>query len=146
MRIAVFFMAVAFAAIAQASELTFQFNSPAFSGIGYSTHLLTIEQLESNRKQKLREDAEAQAEKLLRDAQNTNLNKFLNNLESRVYATLSKQLADQLFADNGAQSGTMELMGNRIDWTNDGDEITLTVTDEYGSVTTVVIPVGDFKF
>jgi hypothetical protein len=32
-----------------ASDLTFQFNSPAFSGIGYSSHVLTIEQLEANR-------------------------------------------------------------------------------------------------
>ena len=40
------------ATTASASDLTFQFNSPAFSGIGYSSHVLTIEQLEANRKQK----------------------------------------------------------------------------------------------
>ena len=36
---------------ASASELTFGFNSPAFNGVGYSSHVLTIEQLEANRRQ-----------------------------------------------------------------------------------------------
>ena len=41
---------------AMASDLTFDFKSPAFSGIGYSSHVLTIEQLEANRKQKIKEE------------------------------------------------------------------------------------------
>ena len=146
MRIAVFLLTATLTSVSVASDLTFQFNSPAFNGQGYSNHVLTIEQLEANRRQKIKDDRQAAADKLLRDAQNTNLAKFLNNLESRVYATLSKQLADQLFADNGQTSGEMDLMGNKIAWTNDGTEITLVVTDEFGSTTTVTIPIGDFKF
>lgn len=137
---------ILFVSTVNASELTFQFNSPAFNGNGYATHLLTIEQLEANRKQKIADDAEAAAEKLLRDAKNTNLAKFLNNLESRVYATLSKQLADQLFTEEGATSGSMNLMDNTVEWSSTSTEITLTVTDEFGSVTEVVIPIGDFQF
>ena len=44
---------------ASASDITFDFKSPAFNGIGYSSHVLTIEQLEANRKQKLKDDAKA---------------------------------------------------------------------------------------
>ena len=29
-----------------ANDLTFQFRSPAFNGVGYSAHVLTIENLE----------------------------------------------------------------------------------------------------
>ena len=46
-----------------ASDLTFNFNSPAFSGIGYSSHVLTIEQLEANRKKEIRDDEQAAIDK-----------------------------------------------------------------------------------
>ena len=37
-------------ATAQASELTHEFGNPAFSGNGYSQHVLSIEQLQYSRK------------------------------------------------------------------------------------------------
>ncbi len=72
-----------------AAELVHQFNSPAFSGQGYSSHVLTIEQLEASRKQKLKDEAKAAADAAERAKNNTNIAKFLNNLESRIYAQLS---------------------------------------------------------
>ena len=84
-----------------AAELVHQFNSPAFNGVGYSTHVLTIETIEAQRKQKIKDDQKAAADKAERDAKNTNLAKFLVNVESRIYAQLSKQLADAMFADGG---------------------------------------------
>jgi hypothetical protein len=71
-----------------ASELVHQFNSPAFSGQGYSSHVLTIEQLESTRKQKQKDEAKAALDAAERAKNNTNIAKFLNNLESRIYAQL----------------------------------------------------------
>ena len=85
-----------------ANELTFGFKSPAFSGIGYSSHVLTLEQLETNRKQKIKDDEQAAIEKAERDYKSTNAYKFKNNLESRVYATLSKQIADSMFDETDA--------------------------------------------
>ena len=82
------------ATTAAASDLTFDFKSPAFNGVGYSSHVLTIEQLEANRKQKLKDDAKADADEAERDYKSTNAYKFKNNLESRIYATLSKQIAE----------------------------------------------------
>ena len=35
---------------AQASSIVFQFHSPSFSGVGQSSHYLTIENLEKSRK------------------------------------------------------------------------------------------------
>ena len=85
-----------------ANELTFGFKSPAFNGIGYSSHVLTIEQLETNRKQKIKDDEQAAIEKADRDYKSTNAYKFRNNLESRIYATLSKQIADSMFDEGTA--------------------------------------------
>ena len=74
--------------IAFAGELVQNFSNPSFSGQGYSTHVLTIHQLEQNRKDKLKEDAQAAADKAEREEKGTNLYKFKNNLESRICSTV----------------------------------------------------------
>lgn len=129
-----------------AAELVHQFNSPAFSGQGYSSHVLTIEQIESARKQKIKEERQAAIDKAERDAKNTNLAKFLNNVESRIYAQLSKQLADQMFADGGATQGTMNFQGTNISWVNNGSDVTLTITNSDGTQTNITVPIGTFGF
>jgi hypothetical protein len=131
---------------ANASELVHQFNSPAFSGLGYSSHVLTIEQLESSRKQKLRDEAKSAADAAERASKNTNLAKFLNNVESRIYAQLSKQLADQMFAEGGATQGTMNFQGTQMSWVNLGSEVQLTITNPDGTQTIVTVPIGTFGF
>ena len=42
------------------SSLTFSFHSPSFSGVGTSSHYLTIENLEKSRKQAIIDKAEAE--------------------------------------------------------------------------------------
>ena len=49
-------LAILIPTLSNASDLTFGFKSPAFTGMGYSSHVLTIEQLETNRKQKIKDD------------------------------------------------------------------------------------------
>lgn len=129
-----------------AAELVHQFNSPAFSGQGYSAHVLTIEQIENTRKQKQRDDAKAAADAAERAKNNTNLAKFMNNLESRIYAQLSKQLADQMFSEGGATQGTMDFQGTNISWVNNGSDVTLNITQPDGTVTTMSVPIGTFGF
>jgi curli production assembly/transport component CsgF len=129
-----------------AAELIHQFNSPSFSGIGYSNHVITIEQLESQRKQKIRDEAKSAADAAERAAKNTNLAKFLNNVESRIYAQLSKQLADQMFAEGGATQGTMDFQGTQMSWVNLGSEVQLTITNPDGTQTIVTVPIGTFGF
>lgn len=129
-----------------ATELQFNFKSPAFSGAGFSSHVLTIENLEATRRKQIDDDRKAAAVKAAADAKNTNLAKFINNLESRVYATLSQKIAEQLFADNGATAGTFDIATNNVQWSSDGSQITLRITDAAGSVTEVIVPYGSLAW
>ena len=131
---------------ATASELQFQYKSPSFSGVGYSAHVLTIDNLEASRRQKLADDKKAQAAAEAAAAKNTNLAKFLNNLESRIYATLSQKIAEQLFSDNGATSGSFDIASNNVQWASDGSQITLRITYAGGSVTEVIVPYGSLAW
>ena len=71
--------------------------------------------------------------------------KFLRNLESRIYSQLSRDIAESLFdSEKGGTGGSIELEGSTITFVNDGINITLTVTDADGNVTTIIIPVGIF--
>ena len=129
-----------------ASEVGFQWKSPAFSGIGFSSHVLTIENQERIR-QKALEDAQAAAvAKALADAKNTNIAKFLNNVETRILANLSKQLTDALFTDTGATTGTLEFQGTTLSYVKTGTDVTLVIVDDTGARTEVVVPIGTFKF
>ena len=128
------------------AELIFQFKSPSFNGIGYSSHVQTIENTEQTRKKAI-EDAKLQTAKdAAAAAKNTNLQKFLNNFESRVYAQLSTQLVNNLFGENPQNSGTVTIEGNTIQYTKTADTISMTVTAEDGTITQVEIPIGTLKF
>jgi hypothetical protein len=130
-----------------AGELIHQFQSPAFiPGNGYSQHVLTIEQLESQRRQKIKDTEKALADKAERDAKNTNLAKFLVNVESRIYAQLSKQLADAMFADSGATTGAMDFQGTNISWVKTGSDVTLTIVETNGNRTDITVPLASFSF
>ena len=128
------------------AEQSFSFKSPAFSGIGYSSHVQTIENTETTRKQALEAQKLQDAKDAAALAKNTNLNKFLNNFESRVYAQLSTQLINNLFGENPQNSGTVQIEGNTITYTKTADQISLTITGADGNVTQVIIPVGSFTF
>jgi|TARA_B100000073_G_scaffold327087_1_gene312402 hypothetical protein len=130
-----------------ADEIMFKFKSPAFSGINTSSHYLTIENQENTRKQAVRDEIKAYQDELERDKANTTLSRFIRNLESRIYAQLSRQMVEQLFGEVPQKSGKLELEGNTIEYTVDEDElITLIITAEDGSQTTISVPIGDFTF
>ena len=85
--------------IVQAAELTHRWKSPSFSGIGTSAHFLTIENQEFTRKAEIKAKRESAEAKRLAAAKNTNYAKFIDNLESRIYAEFSMQLTDNLFGE-----------------------------------------------
>ena len=124
----------------------YTFKSPAFNGNGYSSHILTLENLEHTRKEAIEKEITAALEKTALDAKNSNVAKFMNNLESRIYAQISQNLATAMFAAGGSNSGTLNFEGNIIYWTKSSTEITLNVTDYLGSATSVTIPLGSFQF
>lgn len=129
-----------------ATELTYQWKSPAFSGIGYSSHVQTLENTEFSRRKAIEDKQLSDAKEAAAAAKNTNLQKFLNNFESRVYAQLSTQLVNNLFGENPQDSGTVTIEGNTIRYIKTTDMVSLTVTDTAGNITQVEIPIGQFKF
>ena len=141
----------------------FQFKSPAFNGVGYSSHVLTIENQEQTR-QKAREDKiQAAIDKAAADAKNTNLSKFLSNLESRIYAQISQNVATAMFANNSCSvsnadscQGSINFQGNTISWNRVSDAmnctgsangtcIQLAVKDPSGSTTNIYVPLESFQ-
>lgn len=143
-------MFITFAPNIAASELTWGFKNPSFSGQGYSSHVLSAEQLQFNRKQDIKNEAEAEARRIERELENSTLNKFLKNVESRIYAQISKQMVDAMFADctdTCSNTGTAEIEGSTITWVKADGMITLTIISDDGTITEIAIPAdGDFSF
>ena len=148
MRVILLTIILALSSGAFASELVHEFKNPSFSGQGYSNHVLAIEQLQFQRKKELKEKAEAEAAKAKREAESTTLAKFLNNVESRIYAQLSKQMVDNMFTNDGDTTGTATIEGATIYWIKDtsSDTITVQITDEDGSFTEIIVPLSGFGF
>ena len=136
--------------ISTSSELNHQFKNPAFSGQGYSNHVLSIEQLQHNRVKEIKEKREAEIAAAKRDEANKTINKFLANVESRIFANLSKQLVDNMFSteDGAPTSGTATIEGSTLYWVKDttSNTITVTVTGADGTITNLTVPIGGFGF
>mgnify|MGYP003138892778 CR=1 FL=1 len=131
----------------KADEIKFQFKSPSFSGIGQSAHYLTVESQEYTRKEQLRADLKALEEQRKRDAENSVISRFTRNLESRIFAQISRQIVEQLFGENPETKGSFTLFDNIISWSSDGTYITLTIYNTLDETTTeITIPIGDFGF
>ena len=131
-----------------ATEIVHRFKNPSFSGVGTSSHYLTIENQEKSRKDKIKEEIDAELQRIERESENTTLAKFLRNLESRIYSQLSKQLVEQMFGnEEGAEAGSFFVEGNTVSYEKtlgaDGQEvIIMTIVAEDGSITTIEIPIG----
>ena len=132
--------------IGMAGDLTHQWVSPSFSGVGYSSHVLTIENQEHSRKKAIKEMYPMQAGDVNRAENNTTIAKFIKNVESRIYAQLSKQLVDSMFGENSNQNGTVTFEGTTISYVKDTDNVALTILDANGSQTVITVPIGDFTF
>ena len=132
---------------ANAQDLEFGFKNPSFhSGNGYSSHVLSVEQLRFTRQKDVKDKEEALAKEAAREANQNTVKKFLVNVESRIYAQLSKQLVDNMFGEGTATSGTAEIEDNIVYWEKVGGNINIRITESDGTVTTMSVPVGDFAF
>jgi len=143
-------------------ELTHIFKSPSFSGANTSSHYLTIENQERTRREAIKDDVESALQQAERDAENTTMAKFMRNLESRIYAQLSKQLVESLFRTCSEEDltcttdtyGSFMLEGNLVTYeqtacdssqwacTQGEDVIVMTIVDADGGETIIVIPIG----
>ena len=129
-----------------ADEMVHKFKSPSFSGIGTSAHYLTIENQQFNRKMTIKQELKALQDEIERDKENTTLARFIRNLESRIYAQLSRQLVENLFGETPSDSGVLSLEGNTIEYNVVDGIITLNITDSDGNTTTISLPIGSFTF
>jgi len=123
----------------------FTFKSPAFNGNGYGTYVLTIQNEEYTRQQAIQQALLAAQQQAKTDAANTPLNQFLVNLQSRIYAQISQNLATAMFGPGASTSGTMDFQGNTISYMKQGNNIQLTVTDNLGNQTVINVPIGQFN-
>ena len=142
------------------AELVQQFKNPSFSGLGWSSHVLTIEQIEKSRKDAIDAQKKADIAAAEAAANNTPMARFMNLFSSQVYAQLATQLSNNLFKDPcknpdgtsvlnctaAATSGIFTLDGNTVTWVKGTTNVTLTVVDAAGTKTTVVVPIASFGF
>ena len=146
------------ASVSQA-ELVQQFKNPAFSGVGFSSHVLTIDSIEKSRRDAIEADKKSAIAKAEAELLNTPLNRFMSLFQSQIYAQLATQLSNNLFTNKCAAAdgtaipgcvnpttGNFLLDGNTVTWSKANDKVTLTVVDAKGTVTTVVVPIASFSF
>lgn len=124
-------------ATAIAAELQHQFNSPSFSGVGFSSHVLTIKQLEDQQRDKNKNAADALRAAAERAEANTPEARFLANLENRIYTGIADKMYDSIFKSGnacvvGTPCGTIPDIGGKfVSWSLGTDHwITVTITDK----------------
>ena len=129
-----------------ADTITFKFKSPSFSGVGTSSHYLTIDSQTHTREMTIKEELKALQDQIKRDKENTTLARFIRSLESRIYAKIAQQIVNNMFGESQSTEGTFELEGNIISYKIEDGMITLTVVDADGNETIIQLPLGDFSF
>ena len=132
----------------------YSFKSPAFNGNGYGTYVLTIENEQYTRQQSILAALQSAQQAAASAAQNQPINQFLTNLESRIYAQISQNVATQMFAGGACSSGSnvcggsINFQGNTLSWLKDPvnpTNILLTVSDNAGNSTVINVPLNSFN-
>lgn len=139
-------LAVVISQPAKADPIVQQFKSPSFNGYGWSQHVQSIDAQERSREQAIKDAEAAKLALAAAEARNTPLAKFMNLFQSQVYAQLATQLSNNLFAEGSANEGSFVLDGNTISYVKTGTEVTLTIVDAAGNITTVTVPIATFAF
>jgi hypothetical protein len=144
-----------------AAEIQHTFNSPAFSGVGYSSHVLTLKQLEDQQKEKNKAAVDALKAAAEREAANTPQARFKASMETRVYSELAKRISDSLFGSTttaptcngggsssaGSPCAAIELVGQNISWWISGSNIIVRIQDanDPNTFTEMTMPYSAFK-
>lgn len=145
------------------AEMSYQFNSPTFSGSGYSSHALTVYQLETQAKTANKAASDAIQAQLEAKAASSPQSQFLANLQSRIYSQLSQQITDSLYGsstsaptcsvNNSSASspcGDISLGGSAVSWyvnsVSGQNMINILINTPGQSTTTLQVPVGAFYF
>lgn len=87
------------------AELIQQFKDPMFSGQGWASHVLTIEQMRQSARSSVESKAAGEKAAEAAAAQNTPLAKFVSLFTGQVYSQLATQLTNNLFKECAAGGG-----------------------------------------
>lgn len=132
----------------------FAFKSPSFNGNGYGTYVLTIENEQYTRQQAILSALQSAQQAAVANQANQPINQFLTNLESRIYAQVSQNVATQMFAGGACTTnsatcgGSINFQGNTLSWLKDPTNptnILLTVRDNVGNTTVINVPLNSFN-
>lgn len=155
--------AVALATTSLHAEFVQQFKNPTFSGQGWASQVLTVEQMRQSA-QSSKESKEA-SEKAAAEAaaSNTPLARFMNLFTGQVYSQLATQLTNNLFKECASGGGSTCTNGDfmvtdvqKIVWTKVGNNVTLNVFDgklvngtfqsNASPTQSITVPVSSFSF
>jgi hypothetical protein len=150
---------IAAAAVANA-ELVHQFNNPTFSGQGWASQVLTMEQMRQSAQANKASKAAGEKAAAEAAAANTPLARFMNLFTGQVYSQLATQLTNNLFKEcNGANCSKGEFMvteTQKIVWTKLDNNVTLNVYDgkivdkkfvpNASPTQSIIVPVSSFSF
>ena len=147
-------------ALSAKAELVQQFKDPTFSGQGWASHVLTLEQMRQGAKSNI--DSKTASEKAAAEAAaaNTPLAKFVSLFTGQVYSQLATQLTNNLFKEctTGSCSNGDFLVTEtqKIVWTKLNGNVTLAVYDGKKDGTTITwsitptqtitVPISSFSF
>lgn len=123
---------VALGTPAVGGEMVYKPQNPTFGGESFnSSHLNAMAGAQNEYKPKASSSSLSQ----------TNSQRFISMLESRLYSSLAAQVSEAIFGENAQESGTIVFNDQTISFHNDGTQITLTVIDaSTGQTTEISIP------
>lgn len=157
------FLVLALMPALASAEMIQQFKNPTFSGQGWASHVLTVEQMRQGALST--KESKAAAEKAAAEAAaaNTPLAKFMALFTGQVYSQLATQLTNNLFKDCVAGGGASCTDGTfsiseiqKIHWVKlnglvtleviDGKKDGTTVTWNTTPTQTITVPISSFSF
>jgi hypothetical protein len=143
------------------AELVQNFKDPTFSGNGWASHVLTLEQMRQSAQNSKDSKAAGEVAAAAAAANNTPLAKFMALFTGQVYSQLATQLTNNLFKEcTGATCASGNFMvtdTQQIQWKKIDGQVTLTVYDgkkdsngnfvaNSSPTQTITVPISSFSF
>jgi hypothetical protein len=142
------------------AELVQQFKDPTFSGQGWASHVLTMEQMRQSAQNSVDSKKAGEAAAAAAASQNTPLAKFMALFTGQVYSQLATQLTNNLFKEctgpNCSNGNFLVSETQKIIWTKIDGSVTLAVYDgtkKDGTISwntsptqTITVPISSFSF
>ena len=143
------------------AELVQNFKDPTFSGNGWASHVLTLEQMRQSAQNTKDSKAAAAEASAAAATANTPLSKFMALFTGQVYSQLATQLTNNLFKEcTGANCNNGNFMVSdtqQIQWLKTNGQVTLTVYDgkkdssgnfvaNSSPTQTITVPISSFSF